>query len=271
VPGGQNPHLAITKVATETSYGSVGDIIHYTIVATNDGNTTLAAVTVSDPKVSGLSCTPANGSPLAPGASMTCTATHTITAADITAGHYANTACVNGSPAAQACASADVPANPPTPTGQITPTGTSCTSFNNGTATTLSSLSYSVKSGKVGQVSPGVFFYWIKVTATAGSNTFHINQAITTGNFDSHFFNTASGSFVYNSGCTKVNSTISQSGADTTITFNAASAGTYIIGVKYDSGSVTGFTAPSPTTTVHYTFQIPTISGSLQGLDLVKK
>src|SRR5438552_10940052 len=50
-------------------------VIHYTIVATNDGNTTLAAVTVTDPKVSGLSCTPANGSSLAPGASLNCTAT----------------------------------------------------------------------------------------------------------------------------------------------------------------------------------------------------
>ncbi len=42
-------------------------MIHYTIEATNDGNTTLTAVTVTDPNASGLSCTPANGSPLAPG------------------------------------------------------------------------------------------------------------------------------------------------------------------------------------------------------------
>ena len=42
VPATQNPHLAITKVATETSYSAVGDVIHYTIVATNDGNMTLA-------------------------------------------------------------------------------------------------------------------------------------------------------------------------------------------------------------------------------------
>ena len=42
VPGAQNPHLAITKVATESSYNAVGQMIHYTIVATNDGNVTLA-------------------------------------------------------------------------------------------------------------------------------------------------------------------------------------------------------------------------------------
>src|SRR5436189_127063 len=41
-------HLTITKVATESGYSAVGQVIHYTIVASNDGNTTLAAVTVTD-------------------------------------------------------------------------------------------------------------------------------------------------------------------------------------------------------------------------------
>ena len=34
-PADQNPALSITKVATEASYDAVGDVIHYTIVATN--------------------------------------------------------------------------------------------------------------------------------------------------------------------------------------------------------------------------------------------
>ena len=37
VPAVQAPTLSITKVATETSFNAVGDVIHYTIVATNDG------------------------------------------------------------------------------------------------------------------------------------------------------------------------------------------------------------------------------------------
>ena len=41
VPAVRRPHLSITKAATETSYDAVGDVIHYTIVATNDGNMTL--------------------------------------------------------------------------------------------------------------------------------------------------------------------------------------------------------------------------------------
>ncbi len=108
----QSPHLVIDKTTAEPNYGAVGDIIHYTIVATNDGNTTIAAVTVTDPNASGLSCTPANGSPLAPGSSMDCTASHTITQADIDAGHYLNTACVDdgAAGAAQACDDADIPA-----------------------------------------------------------------------------------------------------------------------------------------------------------------
>ena len=48
-------HLTITKVATEANYAAFGDILHYTIVATNDGNADLAAVTVTDTKVTGLS------------------------------------------------------------------------------------------------------------------------------------------------------------------------------------------------------------------------
>ena len=105
VPAVNTPHLSIEKTATEANYDSVGDVLNYTIVATNDGNSTLAAVTVTDPNASGLSCTPANGSPLAPGASMNCTASHTITQADIDAGHYLNTACVDdgAAGAAQAC------------------------------------------------------------------------------------------------------------------------------------------------------------------------
>ena len=42
--------------------------------------------------------------------SMTCTASHTITQADIDAGSYLNTSCVDATGATQACDSEDVPA-----------------------------------------------------------------------------------------------------------------------------------------------------------------
>ena len=44
-----SPALSLTKVATESSFNAVGQTIHYTIVAKNTGNTTLAAVTVTRP------------------------------------------------------------------------------------------------------------------------------------------------------------------------------------------------------------------------------
>src|SRR5207247_415738 len=142
-PGTKNPHLSITKVATESGYSAVGQVIHYTIVATNDGSTTLAAVTVTDPNAAGLTCTPANGSPLAPGGTMNCTASHTITQADIDAGSYFNQACVDDGAggAAQACASVTTPGTQQVPS-QITPTATTCNQFASGTAATLSQLQY---------------------------------------------------------------------------------------------------------------------------------
>src|SRR5215210_6005683 len=109
VPGVKTPELSIVKTATEQSFDEVGDVVHYTVTATNTGNVTLANVTVTDPKVSNLVCSPVAGSSLAPGAAMTCTATHTITQADLDAGHYANTACVNATGAAQKCDDEDVP------------------------------------------------------------------------------------------------------------------------------------------------------------------
>ena len=108
------------------------------------------------------------------------------------------------------------------------------------------------------------------VTASAGSNSFTINQTITTGNFDSHFFNQAAGSFVFDPNCTKVGTqSVSTVGGVTSVSFTAASAGTYFIGIKYDSKSVEGFPAPSPST-VHYDFSTSGVSGTTSGLDLVK-
>jgi uncharacterized protein involved in tellurium resistance len=156
---------------------------------------------------------------------------------------------------------------------QITPTATTCDTFNNGTSADLTQVNYSVRNGKISQVDPGVFFYWIKVDATVGSNTFTIHQNITTGNF-STYFTKAAGSAVFTSSCVKLNSasiTQAVNSPDTLVTFNASTAGTYIIGIKYDTGAVKGQNAPSPTTTVHYDFSTNGVSGSTDGLDLVKK
>ena len=84
------PTLLLTKSATPSTYDGVDDVISYSYVVTNNSDTvTLAGpVTVTDDKAT-VTC-PAGG--LAPLASMTCTATYTITQADLDAGSVTNLA-----------------------------------------------------------------------------------------------------------------------------------------------------------------------------------
>ena len=157
---------------------------------------------------------------------------------------------------------------------QITPTGTTCNDFSGGTAQTLSTIQYSVKNGTINQENPGVFYYWVRVTAAAGSNTFVVNQSITTGNF-STLFAIASDSNVYSSSCGNVHATFTQSSINATAgtvtaTFNAPTAGTYYIGIKFSASSVTGKTAPTPGT-VGYSYSTTGVPGSTDGLNVVKK
>src|SRR4030095_1905352 len=71
---------------------------------------------------------------------------------------------------------------------QITVDGTNCAAFSAGTATMLDTVTYKVDNhGKTKDVKPPKFMYWVKVTATAGNNTFVISQSITTGNFNTQF------------------------------------------------------------------------------------
>jgi hypothetical protein len=113
----------------------------------------------------------------------------------------------------------------------------------------------------------------VSVTVPSGNNVVTITQTITSlnNNFTGKFAFT-SGSNVFDSNCNSVSETITQNSTTGTVTvqFNAPTAGTYIIGIKYDSKSVAGATAPSPNTTVHYDFATTGVPGSTQGLDLIK-
>ena len=90
-----SPGLSLDKQAGAPSGNKVGDTIAYAFVLTNTGNVTLTGVSVSDPKVGAVDC-PVDV--LAPLASTTCTATYTLTQADVDAGHVANTATATGTP-----------------------------------------------------------------------------------------------------------------------------------------------------------------------------
>ncbi|MGY0558655.1 DUF7507 domain-containing protein [Lysobacter sp. A421] len=81
-----------------TVTGDEGDVITYTFAVTNTGTVDLTDVVISDAMLPGLVCTiPA----LAVGDTQSCTPsnnTHTITAADVTAGQVTNTATATGVP-----------------------------------------------------------------------------------------------------------------------------------------------------------------------------
>ncbi|MCL2782193.1 MAG: DUF11 domain-containing protein, partial [Actinomycetia bacterium] len=103
-PVDQNPALTAVKSPDQTTKHNVGDVITYTFMVTNTGNVTLGEVNVTDTQVAPagaldgpISC-PAGMVVLAPGRSITCTATYTVTQADVNNGSVADTAVAHGTP-----------------------------------------------------------------------------------------------------------------------------------------------------------------------------
>ena len=88
------PALTLVKTVTSGSpYAVVGDVVAYQYVVSNTGNVTLTApITVSDDKIAAVSCPALPAGGLAPGASITCTGSYTITQGDIDAGSVTNVA-----------------------------------------------------------------------------------------------------------------------------------------------------------------------------------
>jgi uncharacterized repeat protein (TIGR01451 family) len=99
VPFQATPALSATKSSTSSTFVTVGQVLPYTIVVTNTGNVSLSAISVTDAKadpVAGITCSPTT---IAPSATSTCTAQHTVNAADMTAGSVVNQATAFATPA----------------------------------------------------------------------------------------------------------------------------------------------------------------------------
>ncbi|WP_147409011.1 LPXTG cell wall anchor domain-containing protein [Kitasatospora xanthocidica] len=97
------PALTIVKSASPTTVSAVGQVVDYSFLVTNTGNVTLTDVTVNETAFSGsggplVAACPPGAASLAPGASVTCTASYTVTQADINAGSITNTATATGTP-----------------------------------------------------------------------------------------------------------------------------------------------------------------------------
>ncbi|MCD1573177.1 CshA/CshB family fibrillar adhesin-related protein [Agromyces mediolanus] len=101
------PALSITKAASPSAAEDfvVGQQITYTFVVTNTGNVPIDDVTISEDAFSGsgelseIQC-PADRT-VQPDDTMTCTATYTITQADVDSGSLSNTASASGMPAGE--------------------------------------------------------------------------------------------------------------------------------------------------------------------------
>ncbi|WP_329023528.1 DUF11 domain-containing protein [Streptomyces sp. NBC_00690] len=87
--------LAVVKTAAESGFDTAGQEIHYTTRVTNNGLAPLTGIGVTDdgPGTPSVTCPP---TVLAPRASMNCLATHTTSAADVTAGGIVGTATATG-------------------------------------------------------------------------------------------------------------------------------------------------------------------------------
>ncbi|MFG2405098.1 hypothetical protein ACGFR8_12355 [Streptomyces brevispora] len=89
------PELNLVKQVRQPLPGELvpGSLVPYDFVVTNSGTTNITGLTVTDPKVGPVSCPVTT---LASGRTVTCTATYTVTAADVTHGSIDNTATAAG-------------------------------------------------------------------------------------------------------------------------------------------------------------------------------
>ena len=95
VDGSQNPELTLAKTALDNDFSAVGDTLDYEFLVTNTGNVEVTSIVVTDDKIASVSCPVTT---LTPTQSTTCTATYTVTQADLDAGSVTNIADANGTP-----------------------------------------------------------------------------------------------------------------------------------------------------------------------------
>ncbi len=83
--------MSLSKVANNGGT-KAGDVINYTLIVKNTGTVALTNIMLTDAGADAGSISPASIATLAPGASTTITANHTVVAADVTAGKFSNQA-----------------------------------------------------------------------------------------------------------------------------------------------------------------------------------
>jgi hypothetical protein len=102
------PGLTVDKSSTTTLVTAAGQVVPYSYLVTNTGTGPLSGIVLSDNNADAAPACP--GSSLAAGASMTCTAQHTVTAAELLAGAVDNVVTAKSNEAPDATDSLHIPA-----------------------------------------------------------------------------------------------------------------------------------------------------------------
>jgi uncharacterized repeat protein (TIGR01451 family) len=90
-----NNTISLDKQTTAVDFLNAGDVIPYTYVVTNNGPLPISStqnIQIQDSKIGTFTCPAIPAAGVAPGATFTCTANYTVTAADVTANQVTNTA-----------------------------------------------------------------------------------------------------------------------------------------------------------------------------------
>jgi hypothetical protein len=138
------PGISLVKTASRTTFTTAGTVIDYEYVVTNIGSVTLAGpVVVTDDKTTvtcpALTTVGDNDTDLDPGESVTCTASYTVTAADVAAHRVTNIATASVDQVTSEVETATVTqgvtvTSPPTSTGPGAAPGSSGTALPFGVA-----------------------------------------------------------------------------------------------------------------------------------------
>ena len=150
----------------------------------------------------------------------------------------------------------------------MAPTGTTCQQFRDGSSLTLSAELYSKKANSINSISPGVFFLYDGVNlSTAGGIT--ITQSNTS------LWSQALGmqkdqAMLYRLDCVRLQG-VTVTSSNGTVTISNVPAGSYIMSVKYDPGTLIGFTPPTQSTTYQFAITANSISSGSGGIIVKKK
>jgi hypothetical protein len=114
---GASPTLGVSKTSTTALVTAADQVVPYSYLVSNSGNVLVTGISVTDNNVdhqgsqSGVTCPSTS---LAAGASMTCTAQHTVTAADMSSGaNLTNVVTVTSANAPTVSASLSIPIQAP--------------------------------------------------------------------------------------------------------------------------------------------------------------